>query len=246
MGWFGNEYAVAGIMGWWCGESSLYPTRCEGDFVKTSAGYPKSNTITARIDAGKGTADGKAGFTGSGSSALYRAVYYVNGHRYGPGYGLAQWTGETRKVRMWNAWNNPRWIGHSISSTEFQCYWCYAEMRTYMPQCYNKMIHATSVRQAMWDFGYWFETGGNTSWTNQIVPSRIGYGNKIYSIYAGSTPGGTPDPPIDTDPDYPDIDDPGWDPRETFPAWLAAPVLQRKEHGKNVKRFFKLDHTNRI
>ena len=210
---FGNEYAVAGIMGWCVGESSLYPTRCEGDFHKVNNEYPTSNTITARIDSYKNQSYelGVRSFAGclpDGTSMPlsdppYYGTWYVNDNRYGPGYGLAQWTGVGRKKPMFEYWYN-NYPLHSISSSEFQCKWLVHEMRSSFGTCYRAMLNATSVQQAMYDYGYWYETGGSASWTTQIVAQRISYGNALYNQYAGTTPGGNPDPPIDPDPTPPD------------------------------------------
>lgn len=235
-----NEYAAAGIMGWWVGESGLFPQRCEGDYVKSNNTYPKSDTITARIDAGKGTQDGKIGFAGTGvpiSDSRYRATWYINGSRYGPGYGLAQWTGEGRKGRLWDAWQSPAWASESIASTRFQCYYCVEEMRTQYGTCYRAMLNATSVRQAMYDFGYWYETGENASWAEQIVNDRIGYGDRIYSMYTGTQPGEQPEPPI-----APDPEPPAYEPGEPVPPWVFGPLL-RKERQTNGKRFYKMRRT---
>lgn len=236
----GNEYAAAGIMGWWLGESGLYPQRCEGDFVFTGGTYPKSNTITSRIDAGRGTQDGKIGFAGTGvsiSDPRYRGTWYVNGSRYGPGYGLAQWTGEGRKGLMWDFWNTAQWDGYSISDPYFQCFWCVREMRTNYGACYRAMISATSVEYAMWQFGYWFEGAGSN--TDAYTADRLAGGLALYNKYHGTAPvNPDPVPPIDPDPEPP-----AWEGGETLPAW----ILRKKEvNNQNVKRFHRMRNTRKL
>lgn len=235
MMFLGNEYAVAGIMGWWKGESGLYPQRCEGDFVYSGGTYPKSDAITARINAGRGTEDGRIGFSGDGvstSDPRYRATWWVNGNRYGPGYGLAQWTGGGRKGAMWDYWNTERWDGVSIADTFFQCFYCVHEMRTSYGACYRAMISATNVRDAMWQFGYWYQTGGSAAWTDEIVADRLPWGIDIYNRYTGTTP----DPPGPLPPIDPDPEPPPWEGGTRLPAW----ILSKKEvNNNNVKRFYR-------
>ena len=238
----GNEYAAAGIMGWWLGESGLYPQRCEGDFVYSGGTYPKSDAITARINAGRGSEDGKIGFAGTGvpiSDPRYMNTWWVNGNRYGPGYGLAQWTGEGRKGVMWDFWNTAQWDGVSISDPYFQCFYCVRDMRNNYGACYRAMISASSVEYAMYQFGYWYETGGNAAWTSSIVASRLAGGLEIYNRYTGTAPV-NPDPEIPIDPDP---EPPAWEGGEPLPAW----ILHKKEvNNPNVKRFYRTRNTRKL
>ena len=101
------------------------------------------------------------------------------------------------------------------------------------------MISATSVEYAMYQFGYWYETGGNAAWTSSIVASRLAGGLAIYNRYTGTSPV-NPDPetPIDPDPEPPP-----WEGGERLPAW----ILHKKEvNNPNVKRFYRTRHTREL
>lgn len=226
MRFLNNEYAVAGIMGWWVGESGLYPSRAQGDYVLTNETYPKSNTITGRIDSYKNQSyeAGLAAFAGIGDNSYYTATWYINGNRYGPGYGLAQWTGSGRKKLFYDWWRTYHPM-LSIGSAELQCEWCAAELRGYYGVCYSALLSASSVRDAMYTFGYWYETGGSATMAQSITAGRISYGNALYNKYHGTSPGGDPEPPIDPIPDIPDW--PGI--HGNLPVWLLKAAIDNRK-----------------
>lgn len=192
MAFYNNPYAVAGMMGWMVGESGLYPYRCENDFT---SGYKVSISITKKVNNYGNNPLGREGFGGytvsgaNGDNTAYRNIWYVNGTRYGPGYGLAQWTSTSpsnnRKGHLWDYWRQ-MYPDKSIANAQWQSTFIYYDMSLRYKTCLDKLLSATSIRQAMWDWGYYYEGGGSR--TSSIVSNRINWGNKLYEKYTGSAP----------------------------------------------------------
>lgn len=228
---FHNSFAVAGIMGWMVGESGLYPYRCEKDY--TGNPFTPSATITRRFDRLGLNETGQ--FSGNYNGVwindnLYDQYWYVNGRRFGPGYGLAQWTESSigsRKSRMYEYWKTRYRAGdrYSIGDAHFQIKWLIHEMKTWYSNAYAALKKVNDVRRAMYIYGLNYEAGGNVTWTNEIVADRIYYGVNLYNKYSGATPVDPPDPGIPVPPDpTPNPDpippEPGQPDTTKIPLWM--------------------------
>ena len=228
---FHNSFAVAGIMGWMVGESGLYPYRCEKDY--TGNPFTPSATITRRFDRLGLNETGQ--FSGNYNGVwindnLYDQYWHVNGRRYGPGYGLAQWTESSigsRKSRMYEYWKTRYRAGdrYSIGDAHFQIKWLIYEMKTWFASTYTALKRVNDVRRAMYIYGLNYEAGGNVSWTNDIVADRIYFGINLYNKYSGATPVDPPDPGIPVPPDpTPNPDpippEPGQPDTTKIPLWM--------------------------
>ena len=149
---FHNSFAVAGIMGWMVGESGLYPYRCEKDY--TGNPFTPSATITRRFDRLGLNETGQ--FSGDYNGAwindnLYSQYWVINGKRFGPGYGLAQWTESSigsRKSRMYEYWKTRYRAGdrYSIGDAHFQIKWLIYEMKTWYSSTYTALKKVNDVQ----------------------------------------------------------------------------------------------------
>lgn len=228
---FHNAFAVAGIMGWMVGESGLYPYRCEKDY--TGDPFTPSATITRRFDRLGLNETGQFSGNYNGvwiNDSLYDQYWFVNGRRFGPGYGLAQWTESSigsRKSRMYEYWKTRYRAGdrYSIGDAHFQIKWLIYEMKTWFASTYTALKKVNDVRRAMYIYGLNYEAGGNVAWTNEIVADRIYYGVNLYNKYSGATPVDPPDPGIPIPPDpTPNPDpippEPGQPDTTKIPLWM--------------------------
>lgn len=228
---FHNSFAVAGIMGWMVGESGLYPYRCEKDY--TGDPFAPSATITRRFDRLGLNETGQFSGNYNGvwiNDSLYDQYWFVNGRRFGPGYGLAQWTESSigsRKSRMYEYWKTRYRAGdrYSIGDAHFQIKWLIYEMKTWYSSTYAALKRVNDVRRAMYIYGLNYEAGGNVAWTNEIVADRIYYGVNLYNKYSGATPVDPPDPGIPLPPDpTPNPDpippEPGQPDTTKIPLWM--------------------------
>ena len=228
---FHNAFAVAGIMGWMNGESYLVPYTAEND--TKSSGLKASATITQRFNRLGLNETGQ--FSGDYNGAwindnLYSQYWVVNGRRYGPGYGLAQWTEDrigSRKSRMYEYWKTRYRAGdrYSIGDAHFQIKWLIYEMKTWFASTYAALKRVNDVRRAMYIYGLNYEAGGNVAWTNDIVADRIYFGVNLYNKYSGATPVDPPDPGIPVPPDpTPNPDpippEPGQPDTTKIPLWM--------------------------
>ena len=228
---FHNSFAVAGIMGSMVGESGLYPYRCEKDY--TGNPFTPSATITRRFDRLGLNETGQ--FSGDYNGVwindnLYAQYWVINGKRFGPGYGLAQWTESSigsRKSRMYEYWKTRYRAGdrYSIGDAHFQIKWLIYEMKTWFASTYTALKRVNDVRRAMYIYGLNYEAGGNVSWTNDIVADRIYFGVNLYNKYSGATPVDPPDPGIPVPPDpTPNPDpvppEPGQPDTTKIPLWM--------------------------
>lgn len=228
---FHNAFAVAGIMGWMVGESGLYPYRCEKDY--TGDPFTPSATITRRFDRLGLNETGQFSGNYNGvwiNDSLYDQYWFVNGRRFGPGYGLAQWTESSigsRKSRMYEYWKTRYRAGdrYSIGDAHFQIKWLIYEMKTWFASTYTALKKVNDVRRAMYIYGLNYEAGGNVAWTNDIVADRIYFGINLYNKYSGATPVDPPDPGIPIPPDpTPNPDpippEPGQPDTTKIPLWM--------------------------
>lgn len=228
---FHNAFAVAGMMGWMVGESGLYPYRCEKDY--TGDPFTPSATITRRFDRLGLNETGQFSGNYNGvwiNDSLYDQYWFVNGRRFGPGYGLAQWTESSigsRKSRMYEYWKTRYRAGdrYSIGDAHFQIKWLIYEMKTWFASTYTALKKVNDVRRAMYIYGLNYEAGGNVAWTNDIVADRIYFGINLYNKYSGATPVDPPDPGIPVPPDpTPNPDpippEPGQPDTTKIPLWM--------------------------
>lgn len=240
----GNDFAVAGAMGWMYGESFLNPYTVEMD-SPSADNLAASYAITARFD--------KLGINETGQfSGNYNGVWLsrsvldpywtYNGKIYGgwnkygypnrgyparAGYGLCQWTEASgvndRKTRMMNYWKTLFRAGYriSIGSAQFQCLYFKYEMTNFYYSVYSNMIKSTTVREGMTAFGY-FEAGYMPDLINQIVNQRVQWGINLYNKYSGATPvdPDDPKPPVPPDPDPEPEPDPSEPDTHRTPLWM--------------------------
>lgn len=101
-----SDIAAAAIMGNLEAESNCISFRIQGDFTK---GYQRSVQYTAQVDAGN-----------------------INRHEFihsgpgGGGYGLAQWTLQSRKAGLYNL---AKKMGTSVGDEAMQIEWLYQELQ---------------------------------------------------------------------------------------------------------------------
>lgn len=184
-----NPYAVAGMMGWMVGESNLYPYAVETD----STPFNNGKTITQRFNELGVNLRGE--FSGWYNGWIPDSTYYyywsVNRRRYGPGYGLAQWT-ETaangRKTHMRNYWVSllKQGIKYSMGDAYFQCRWIYEEMQQSYKGTYKLLCNAKSVAYAMNIWGANYEGWGSNA--PSVTAYRLKMGLALYNKYSSRAP----------------------------------------------------------
>ena len=124
---FKNQIAVAGIMGNLAGESGIIPYRVENDNIPP---YEFSHNYTTLVDNG---------------SITENDFIYNSPSGYGKGYGLAQWTYDSRKQNMYNYWKT---YGGSIGSIEFGVDWLIKELKEDYTPVYNQLLTIDDLRTA--------------------------------------------------------------------------------------------------
>lgn len=166
---YGNEYGVAGLMGNLWGESSLTPNRIQGEYGFPT---PRSDAYTARVDSGE----------------LSRADFIYRGPN-GNGYGLAQWTADTRKAGLYD---RAKQKGVSIGDLRLALDYLVEELdyRVYST-VKNSIINATSVTDPCNKVLEIYEAPGDIPGTR---PYRQRYSQAIYNDFHGTEPGPTPGP----------------------------------------------------
>lgn len=117
----GNPYGVAGLMGNLYAESGLLPNNLQNTYEK-SLGYTDAS-YTQAVDSGS----------------------YANFISDSAGYGLAQWTVESRKAPLL-AFANAR--GCSIGNLDMQLAFLCDELETKFPNVLSALKNAKSVREA--------------------------------------------------------------------------------------------------
>lgn len=164
----GNEYACAGAMGNMQAESGLYSDNAENLW----------NDLTGHTD--EWLTDGINNGTITEVEFLQRS-WYVNS--YGFGYGLSQWTDETRRKKLWDYTIDS---GLPIDSQQGQfsyITWEWTNTESYYNQFLPYMKNVRSIENATRYYCQHYEVG---SWNSD----RLTYATNWYNTFAG---GGTGD-----------------------------------------------------
>lgn len=179
VGKIGNEKGVAGLMGNLRAESGLYPDRVQGDIPYSS--YSKN--YTAQVD--------------SGAISEYD---FVHDGPNGGGYGLAQWTFDSRKQALYDLYKSGNY--DSIGSVELACDYLWIELQQYYIVL-NVLKTATSIRQASDCVLHDFESPKDQS--TAVEETREALGQEVYDAFSGSEPD-NPDNPDNPDVPFPSIE----------------------------------------
>ena len=157
MGFIGNPYGVAGLMGNLNAESALNPKNLQRSFeVKLGM---TDDEYTKAVDGGR----------------------YANFIHDGAGYGLAQWTYWSRKKRLL-AFANTK--GMSIGNLDLQLWFIESELSSYT--AVMKVLRgAESVREASDKVCLSYERPADQS--ENALNKRATYGERYYAKYALST-----------------------------------------------------------
>ena len=161
----GNEYACAGAMGNMQAESGLYSDNAENLW----------NTRTGHSD--EWLTDGINNGTITKAEFLQRS-WYVNA--YGFGYGLSQWTDETRRTKLWEFTKDQ---GLDIDSQVGQfnyITWEWTNSQSHYNQYLSYMKNCTTVEQATRYYCTHYEVG---AWNID----RLTYAQNWYNTFAGHT-----------------------------------------------------------
>lgn len=164
----GNEYACAGAMGNMQAESGLYSDNAEDSW----------NEATGHTDAW--LTDGINNGTITEAEFLQRS-WYVND--YGFGYGLSQWTDETRRKKLWDYTIDS---GLHIDSQQGQfdyITWEWTSTDSYYNQFLPYMKNAPNIESATRYYCQHYEVG---SWNTD----RLTYATIWYNTFAGGGGGG--------------------------------------------------------
>lgn len=154
----GNEYAAAGIMGNLRAESNMNSTNLQNTYEK-SLGMSDAE-YTSRVDNGS----------------------YDNFVNDSAGYGLAQWTYNTRKR---NLLNYARANNASIGSTSMQLSFLEKELSENYGSTLSQLKNANSVEEASNIFMTQFENPADQS--SKAKANRASSGQKFYNLYSGSS-----------------------------------------------------------
>ncbi len=160
----GNEYACAGAMGNMQAESGLYSDNAENVW----------NTMTGHSD--EWLTDGINNGTITEAEFL-QTSWYVNA--YGFGYGLSQWTDETRRRKLWDY---TKGSGLDIDSQQGQfnyITWEWTDSNSHYHQYLPYMQRVTNLYDATRYYCDNYEVG---QWNSD----RLTYAQNWYNLYAGS------------------------------------------------------------
>ena len=161
---FENPYGVAGLMGNLFAESGLYSYRVQGD-MDYEHGYPESIDYTADVN--------------EGTISEYTFVHD------GRGYGLAQWTYETRKQELYDR-TIGLGLGYGIEDLALQLEFLVYEIVRDYPHVSDVLLHATSVREASDVVLHEYENPEEQG--EDVEIERANYGIDIFNTYSGLPP----------------------------------------------------------
>lgn len=210
----GNEYGVAALMGNLKAESILTPGRIQNDL---SSGMVPSDAYTEML---LNDQISETDFVGELNSNT--KLFYYNGVRYGPAYGLAQWDYYSRRQDYWDLWHAG---GHGVAgSLEFEEWFVVWELRNNYTYVLSVLQNATNIRQASDVVLIYYESPYDQS--EAVKQGRAAIGQRLYDEYAGTTPvpPSPPDPP-DPPPDPPDPPDPPIPPTPIYPEVKKLPII---------------------
>ena len=160
-----NDYGVSGLMGNLSAESGLEPTNLQNS-GNTALGMSDTE-YTVSVD--------------NGTYTKFNTDSY--------GYGLAQWTVESRKSALYNAKVAK---GCSIGDIDLQIDFLLAELQTGYVKVFTVLQSATSVREASNSVLFDFESPKDQS--ESVQNYRASLGQDFYNTYSGLTPVDPPTP----------------------------------------------------
>lgn len=167
-----SDIAVAAIMGNLEAESNCISNRIQGDFTK---GYQRSAQYTAQVDAG--------------NISQHEFIYDGPG---GGGYGLAQWTLQSRKEGLYKL---AKKMGTSIGDEAMQIEWLCQELQL---DEYRKVLEtlktSPSIRECSDVIVKIFERPADQS--EAVLKQRAEFGRAMYQEFSKSEaedPEGIPD-----------------------------------------------------
>lgn len=161
----GNERAAAGACGNMMHESGLYSDNAENSWEHLTGHTDEWLT--------QGINDGSISL-----SQFLQKSWYVN--KYGFGYGLSQWTDETRRTLLWN---RTKGQGLDIDDEDAQLAyinWEFTSPDSYYSQFRQGMIDCTTISQATHYYLDNYEVG---AWNDD----RLTYANYFYETYGSSS-----------------------------------------------------------
>ena len=156
--YIGNPYGVAGLLGNLYAESKLNPKNLQSA-CKKKLGHT-DESYTSAVDSGK-----------------YSAYAFAHDSA---GYGLAQWTYWSRKVKLIQF---AKASGTSIGDLSMQLKFLWAELQTY-GDLSRTLCSATSVRQASDAVLIQYEKPADQS--EAVKAKRASYGQGYYDKYSGN------------------------------------------------------------
>lgn len=171
------DNGIAGAMGNMQHESGIEFNRVESDF---SADRSASKQYTNDVNSG---AVSESAFVNNQSP---RSSWpHINGHEYGPGYGLVQWTSPGRKQGLYNL---AKQNNTSIDDPQTSMDWLWQELQSssYAPTL-NAMKEGSSVRAVSDVFLHNFESPSDQSET--VQQSRAQAGTTILQEMTGKGSG---------------------------------------------------------
>lgn len=154
----GNAYGVAGLMGNLYAESTLIPINLQNTFEKKLG--MGDEEYTQKVDSGS----------------------YTNFVKDGAGYGLAQWTYNTRKKGLYDLAKSKN---KSIGDLDLQLEYLWKELSSSFKSVVNSLKKATSVRAASDIVLTQFEKPLDQSET--MKKTRANYGMTFYNKFAPAT-----------------------------------------------------------
>lgn len=163
-----NDYGIAGLMGNLEAESAMTPTNLQNSY-ESKLGMNDAE-YTASVDAG----------------------VYTNFATDAAGYGLAQWTWNTRKQALLNHCKSK---GKSIGDLDAQLDFLYKELTTsYKTSVWNVLTNADSVLEASNAVLLKFEVPADQS--TAVQNKRASFGQAFYNKYAKKDEAAPSDPTV--------------------------------------------------
>lgn len=175
----GNDYGVAGLMGNLYSESAIDPTTAEGLLCQR---YSEDGDAAYKrpVNTAENRAANNALYTQRIDSGRYDKSEFLSPRGKHYGYGLAQWTTEGRKEKLWN---NTKGKGKSIGDLDGQLETLRAELQSSYIFVHNQLKSAKSVEAASDTVLTKFEQPAQP---DKLKATRREYSKEIYNLYHAS------------------------------------------------------------
>lgn len=172
----GNDYGVAGMMGNLYSESAIDPTTAEGLMCQR---YSEDGDAAYKrpVNTAENRAANNALYTSRVDSGRYPKSEFLSPRGKHYGYGLAQWTTEVRKGRLWA---NTKDKGLSIGDINGQLETLRAELQGTFINVLNQLKTAKSVDIASDVVLTKFEQPPQA---DKLKATRRSYSREIYNLY---------------------------------------------------------------